>query len=204
MHIREIPQTDTATIDAYVDAHPRGSLYHGSRWLALVERVFGHAVQVFGAYDADGTLHGVVPMVRLSSTLFGHYAVSLPFVNFGGAIGDDEEIENALIDAAAQFTAAHGCTHLELRDDIPRDTPLACRTDKVLMELALPDDADALFKALGTKLRAQVRRPLREGATVHRGGADLLDEFYAVFARNMRDLGTPVYSRRLFAEFIAT
>ena len=30
------------------------------------------------------------------------------------------------------------------------------------------------------------------------GGLDLLPEFYAVFSRNMRDLGTPVYGRSLF------
>ena len=29
-----------------------------------------------------------------------------------------------------------------------------------------------------------------------------MDEFYTVFARNMRDLGTPVYSRRLFDEVL--
>ena len=30
------------------------------------------------------------------------------------------------------------------------------------------------------------------------GGEELLNDFYAVFSRNMRDLGTPVFSRRLF------
>jgi FemAB-related protein (PEP-CTERM system-associated) len=30
------------------------------------------------------------------------------------------------------------------------------------------------------------------------GGADVLNDFYGVFSRNMRDLGTPVYGKRLF------
>ena len=34
------------------------------------------------------------------------------------------------------------------------------------------------------------------------GGSKLLDDFYAVFARNMRDLGTPVYSRNFFAQIL--
>jgi FemAB-related protein (PEP-CTERM system-associated) len=34
---------------------------------------------------------------------------------------------------------------------------------------------------------------------VERGGVELLSEFYTVFTRNMRDLGTPVYSRSFFA-----
>src|SRR5690606_21136841 len=36
------------------------------------------------------------------------------------------------------------------------------------------------------------------------GGAELLDDFYAVFARNMRDLGTPVFGRALFREVLHT
>jgi FemAB-related protein (PEP-CTERM system-associated) len=34
--------------------------------------------------------------------------------------------------------------------------------------------------------------------TVRIEGIDLLDDFYGVFARNMRDLGTPVYGRSFF------
>jgi FemAB-related protein (PEP-CTERM system-associated) len=43
-----------------------------------------------------------------------------------------------------------------------------------------------------------VRKGQKNGLTVAWGGEDLLPEFYAVFSRNMRDLGTPVYGRRLF------
>ena len=71
------------------------------------------------------------------------------------------------------------------------------------MELRLPDSKESLCKHIGKKLRAQVKRPLREGATAHFGGLDLLDDFYAVFAQNMRDLGTPVYGKNFFRELIS-
>jgi FemAB-related protein (PEP-CTERM system-associated) len=45
-----------------------------------------------------------------------------------------------------------------------------------------------------------VRRPQKEGATCDSGGVERLDDFYTVFARNMRDLGTPVYPKHLFTE----
>ena len=85
-----------------------------------------------------------------------------------------------------------GVTHLELRHTAQMaDWPV--RTDKITMERRLPGSADELSKQLGSKLRSQIKRPVREGAVGVNGGAELLDEFYAVFARNMRDLGTPVY-----------
>jgi FemAB-related protein (PEP-CTERM system-associated) len=48
-----------------------------------------------------------------------------------------------------------------------------------------------------------VRKGQKSQLTVHWGGEDLLDDFYAVFSRNMRDLGTPVYGRDLFRSVLA-
>ena len=48
-------------------------------------------------------------------------------------------------------------------------------------------------------MRNQVRKGEKSGLTAARGGEELLPEFYSVFSRNMRDLGTPVYGAGLFA-----
>ena len=70
--------------------------------------------------------------------------------------------------------------------------------DKVAMILDLPPDNDTLARQLGSKLRSQIRRAERISPEVSIGGAELLDEFYPIFCRTMRDLGTPVYPRRFF------
>jgi FemAB-related protein (PEP-CTERM system-associated) len=57
-----------------------------------------------------------------------------------------------------------------------------------------------MWETLDRKVRNQVRKAEKSGLVVERGGASLVGDFYDVFARNMRDLGTPVYSRRLFEE----
>jgi serine/alanine adding enzyme len=57
---------------------------------------------------------------------------------------------------------------------------------------------EALGRQLGSKLRSQVKRSDRESVAVRSGGIELLDDFYDVFAHNMRDLGTPVYPKRFF------
>jgi serine/alanine adding enzyme len=60
-----------------------------------------------------------------------------------------------------------------------------------------------MWSKLDRKARNQVRKARTSGLVVDRGGLELLPEFYRVFARNMRDLGTPVYPRRLFEEVFA-
>jgi FemAB-related protein (PEP-CTERM system-associated) len=47
-----------------------------------------------------------------------------------------------------------------------------------------------------------VRKAEKSGCAVESGGVELVPDFYAVFARNMRDLGTPVYGARLFSEVV--
>jgi FemAB-related protein (PEP-CTERM system-associated) len=61
-----------------------------------------------------------------------------------------------------------------------------------------------LWPRLDRKVRNQIRKAEKSGLSVERGGASLVGDFYTVFARNMRDLGTPVYSRRLFEAVMST
>jgi FemAB-related protein (PEP-CTERM system-associated) len=78
------------------------------------------------------------------------------------------------------------------------------QTDKVRMLLELPESSAQLLAGLKSKLRSQVKKPLRDGLTVTLGTGELIDTFYAVFAENMRDLGSPVHSRRWIEMIIAT
>ena len=68
------------------------------------------------------------------------------------------------------------------------------------MLLDLPEgDADLLWRDLGSKLRSQIKRPQKAGVTV-KVGLDQVEPFYQVFAKHMRDLGTPALSRRFIQE----
>ena len=65
------------------------------------------------------------------------------------------------------------------------------------MLLGLPESAEALMKGFKSKLRSQIKKALKVGLKAEIGGFELLDYFYEVFLVNMRDLGSPVHSKRL-------
>lgn len=166
-------------------------------------RVFGHECLYLEARDGKGELRGVLPLVRVKSVLFGHFVVSMPFVNYGGPLGDRDAV-SALATAATTEAKASGATLMELRSRVPLDLELPVSHRKVTVLLAVPEGGpDALWSILPSKLRSQVRRPQKEGVTV-RFGPDEVLPFYTVFARHMRDLGTPVQSRRLFEAIAET
>jgi FemAB-related protein (PEP-CTERM system-associated) len=127
--------------------------------------------------------------------------VSMPYFNYGGAIADEEFIEDMLMQAANEHAATLGVSHIEYRDDIPRKG-LPVRANKVNMILPLPRDEETLWAGFSSKLRSQIRRPQRVTLETLCGGEDHLDDFYSVFSRNMRDLGTPVYAKEFFRNIL--
>lgn len=165
-------------------------------WRSVIERVFGHDCPYLVAREG-GSIVGVLPLVRVRSLVFGHYLVSMPFVNYGGPLGGDAAVK-LLTERAARLARAGNAKLLELRSRqaLPVDLPVSHRKITVLLDI--PEAGpDALFRTLDAKLRSQVRKPTREGVTV-RFGADQVDPFFDVFAHHMRDLGTPTQPRAFF------
>jgi len=79
---------------------------------------------------------------------------------------------------------------------------LPARTAKVAMILELPKTPADLLKSLEGRVRNQIKQSQLACLTVEEGQSEKLDDFYKVFVRNMRDLGTPSYPRRFFASFL--
>ncbi len=185
----------------YVAGNPAASIYHRAEWQILIKKTFGHEGFYFLARRANGDIAGILPLVRLKSRLFGDFLVSMPYFNYGGAIADQEFIEDMLMQAANEHATKLGVSHVEYRDDIPRKG-LPGRSNKVNMILPLPSDEETLWTGFSSKLRSQIKRPQREILETLCGGEEHLDDFYAVFSRNMRDLGTPVYAKAFFRNIL--
>jgi len=191
-------ESDAAEWDRFVDATPAATGYHSWAWRDVVANAFGHEC-VYLIARADDHVAGVLPLVFINSAIFGRSLTSLPFLNYGGVAADSADVADALLARAADVARERRCGHVELRH-IDRQFPrLPCKQHKVTMKLRLES---GMWERLDRKVRNQIRKAQKSELTSEIGGANLLDEFYAVFARNMRDLGTPVYAKRLFAEVL--
>jgi FemAB-related protein (PEP-CTERM system-associated) len=197
LDVREDVQA--AEWDGFVERHPEATGDHLWHWRRVIERVFGHQCVYLGA-RSGGTLVGVLPLVLFRSRLFGRFAVSMPFLNYGGLLASEPEVRDALLRRAHNLTQAFGGSHLEFRHRTRQFADRPCRDHKVALTMSLPTSSDELWKTIDRKARNQVRKAQKEGVAVTVGGSELVDDFYTVFARNMRDLGTPVYSSALFHE----
>jgi serine/alanine adding enzyme len=191
---------DRAGWEQFVGARGDDAGYHAWDWQRVFEKAFGHRAVYLLARRGD-QIAGVLPLVAIKSRLFGNTLTSLPFLNYGGVIASDEEAADALVAAAADKARDYHCSHVELRHVSAQFPGLPCKRHKVSMRVPLQTQ---LWEGLDRKVRNQIRKAEKSGLEVQRGGEELVDDFYNVFARNMRDLGTPVYSRRLFVEVLRT
>lgn len=184
--------------DSFAASQPGYTHFHQLRWRSVISRVFGHECVYLGARSPNGELVGILPLVRVRSVVFGHYLVSMPFLNYGGPLGSEAGVR-ALVHEATELARRDAVKLLELRSKIPLPIDLPVSHRKITMLLDLPGSPAVLLKNFAGKLRSQIRRPQKEGVVV-RFGRKEIESFYAVFSRHMRDLGTPTQSLTFFRE----
>ena len=200
IEVARLPE-GAADWDPFVRRQREWTPFHLLAWRRVIADVFGHPTTYLTA-RRDGELVGVLPLVLVRSPIFGRYLVSMPFVNYGGPLGEDAAI-TALVGEAARIATGERVKLLELRSRVPLPIDLPVSHRKITVILDLPSGGpDQLFKSFDAKLRSQVRRPAKEGVVV-KFGQHQVEPFYRVFARHMRDLGTPVQPRKLFSSLAA-
>ena len=192
-------QVERAEWDAFVERSPDASFCHLWGWQDVISGVMGQQAVFRAVRDTAGALTGILPLYRLNSPLFGTHLVSVPFMNYGGPLGE-AGAQRALAQWAQQEAQATGARLLlRSRGAIPG---VAHTASKVTVVLPLGTDADAMWnKAFDAKFRNKIKRPQRDGMTT-RFGPEHFDGFYDVLAQNMRDLGTPVLPREFFRRII--
>lgn len=189
---------DCLSWDSYAKKKDTSLGYFTISWLQIIHRAFKHRVFPL-AVEQEGKVRGILPLVLVSSKLFGRFLVSVPFVNYGGVLADDSVVTQALLRHAETLRDDFRAGSLEFRHCKPMFPNLHSVAAKDSMLLDLPEEPGALWKSFKDKVRNQVRKAIKSGLTVDEGSKELLDDFYSVFCVNMRDLGTPVYSRNFFS-----
>lgn len=187
---------DAARWDAFVAATPEATFFHRAGWKTVIERAFGQSCHFLYA-ERDGAVVGVLPLAHVRSTIFGTRLVAGAWGVAGYPVAADAEALKVLEDGAEALLAETRAEYIEYRDPpAPHDDWHRRDNLYATFDRLIPDDEDATLKDIPRKQRAVVRKALKSGLEARVD--DDLGAFYALFSRSMRDLGTPVFSRRYF------
>lgn len=188
--------------DSFVNKHQDSTNYHQYGWRKVVEKSFGHRTMYLTATNSQNEICGILPFVQMKSLMFGSFLVSLPFFNYGGLLVSDNSAVAVMLNASRNMLDESGVDYIELRHLKACDDIGATRQHKVTMILDLEKNEEKQWDVLDAKVRNQVRKAEKNGLLAVTGRLELLDGFYDVFSRNMRDLGTPVYGRNFFSNVL--
>lgn len=201
--------------------------HDGPPTVSTRERLGGHP-RMADQSDRSSRGHpiiGVLPLVHIKHRLFGNTLVSIPYFDAGGVVADSPLVENSLLQKAVVLAEDLGVTAIDLRHTRPLrcietvvGRPDESRTGVPLLQarqwnileslhkmrlcLQLPGNPDTLMGSFKSKLRSQIRKPIKQGLTVSIGHMELVEDFYDVFAHNMRDLGSPVHAKQVIVEVL--
>ena len=206
--IRTAEHKDQAKWDEYVLSHPGATPYHLWAWKQSVEQAYGHSACYFLA-ETDGRIAGVFPLFNLRLPFLLNELAALPFCDVGNCLADSAQIQDQLILRVKEFAEKTQCRQSNLRGKLI-DSPAvktnlhAKTTGKVRMLFPLPNSSEELLASFKSKLRSQIRKAEKNGVQFRWTGAEGVADFYQVYSRNMRDLGSPPHSKAWFRSIMAT
>ena len=189
-------------LEGFVAEQPYGTPFHRPAWLLAAAQATGNRALAL-ITERGGSLAGYLPLIDVQSPLFGRVLVSSGFGVGGGALVCDPDHADELFRGAEELAGRLACPSIDLRGGpLPHDRPgWAVRHDSHCgFVRPLADDAAAELLAIPRKQRAEVRKGLEFdlAVSVGTGPADRAAH-YAVYAESVRNLGTPVFPRALFA-----
>jgi len=183
--------------DAYVDAHPLGSVFHATAWHDVVREVFGHESLYLQARRGRAVV-GVLPLFLVKSRLAGRLLVSVPYGVAGGVLAGDDEASAALIRSARSLVHEAGASLLDLRSREAVCPGLTTVDRYVTFERELPDSVSDVLGWLPRKARAAARNGRDKYKLTVSWDVHDLPTVWRLYTINMRRIGSLAYPFALF------
>jgi FemAB-related protein (PEP-CTERM system-associated) len=203
MNIRLAHIEDRSKWDEYILSHPDASPYHLFAWKMVVADAYNHKGYYLMA-EENGQVRGVLPLVYLKPPLLSGQLVSLPFCDLGGVLSNCAQAQDKLMKESTSLAQKLKAKQIELRSHTPtsfsqvKGLSVNTQSHKVSMLLELPPSHKQLWGSFKSKLRSQIRKAEKNGLQFVWGSLEQLGDFYQIFCRNMRELGSPVHSKEWF------
>ncbi|MBC8439474.1 MAG: GNAT family N-acetyltransferase, partial [Deltaproteobacteria bacterium] len=150
--------------------------------------------------EENSLISGIFPITMLKTPLKRPELVALPYCDVGTILAKSLEAKAELLNEAIVIAKSNNASVLDIRGQINHDLlhghDYSVQTvgNKVRMLLDLPHSSEGLWDGFKSKLRSQIRKAEKNGLVFQ--FSERVDDFYPVFSENMRDLGSPVHSKK--------
>ena len=195
LQVREATPSDQQRWETFVESCPEATFFHRFGWKKVIEEAFGHRIYLLLA-ECEGTIEGILPLGEIRSRFFGHSLISTPFCVYGGVAATTERARRLLTERACELANECGVQYLELRNREERNSDWQRKDLYVTFRKEIDPDPEKNLLAIPRKQRAMVRKGI--AANLESVIDDDIERFFRAYSESVRNLGTPVFSKRYF------
>ena len=211
MEVYELKKEYEEEWDKFVRNSRDATFFHQVGWKRVITKTYNHKPIYLMVLDKDNEIKGILPMFLMKSKIFGNRLISVPFAPYGGICANDAKAFNLLINEAMKIAKDMDVKFIEFRNLNQRyillyrkflyNNNVSVKSNYVTSILELSEDHEYIWRYKLTKnKRKNISRSLRSGLIAE--WTDDANEFYRLYAHNMRDLGTPVHSKEFFKNIL--
>lgn len=195
MNINTLDDNSLKLWDDYVNHTSTATFFHLSGWQEVIKQSFGHKTYFLYA-EEKGKITGILPLVHVNSVLFSNSLSSSAFCVYGGVVADDDASKQALENKACELATELGVDYLELRNREQQHSEWPRKELYVTFRKSLLPTEEENMQAIPRKQRAMVRKGIKAGLVSEID--QNTERFYQAYSESVRNLGTPVFSRKYF------
>jgi lipid II:glycine glycyltransferase (peptidoglycan interpeptide bridge formation enzyme) len=207
--VYEIDPLSDSRWEAFVDAHPRSSVFHSTNWLKALQTAYGYDPLVVTTCPPNSALTNGLVLCRINSWLTGRRFVSLPFSDHcEPLVSTSSELDDLLLHLR-RYVDAGKWKYIEIR---PRScqpetrTGFARTTAYSFHSLDLRKTTQELFHKFHKDcVQRKIRRAEREDLHYEEGNSEiLLQKFYDLLVITRRRQFLPPQPLSWFRRLLAT
>jgi len=175
------------------------------RWLDLIDEHYGFPQ--YRSFVRDGAnVRGSLALTLTDHPLFGRYLATAPFANYGGFHYDNNNARDSLVAFAENISEELNVKYVVLRHNHnDMDLPDRWKMNNIYATyvIHLNKEPDHFFQhSIKNNARRQVKKAFREGLKIKFGTFNLLDDFWNIITRSMKELGSPYHSKNYLLKLL--
>lgn len=180
-----------------------GTIFHSISFSQILIRSFGYRCIYHAIVDEMNRIHALIPLVAGRNLSFKKAAVSLPFVNYTDICAVSNDAQDFAFGAIQAIKERYNLDYVELRlkDQNPERSGWSANLLNYTFVLPLLEDEEQILALSSGSNRNHVRKVYKKDAfAVSFDGSHLID-FYQVYVRRMKQLGSPAPNIAFFKRF---